>query len=449
LEGGMEQARESGATPAQVQAQGLVEAATGAVSEKLLGLAPFLKDAGKMTARQFARQALTPTAGKVALQEAIQEPTEGILNRLSSKYVTGANPDEAVWDPQTLAMEAVGGGLGGAGLSIPTLAGAKIQRQRDVMGRRELGLAGRSEQQLQAELEAFNQGIQQSQLTGGGVELVQQTGDPYRNQLNLSAQNAPPQFQMVTSPRTARGLLRSETDSGLGDFAPPDGRTPIDQFIGRTRQAAVPSAEDRRAALEAGLTLPQDTGKFASDEPQVAIPPRYAQAPQLASLGTTPRTAMTTSPIDEAIMGGRLQRSTLPPINPQLQQLQDLAESELNAIERFPNRDTNRRDSLLGAAPQVVQMLDTRINNSIGKVSDAEVGRLMDLRERLAKFYNDQTAYNELTAEAIGVARDTRRPAPQMAAGLSQLEQSRQAQFPAGGAAVQPEQPQSIQPQGD
>ena len=438
LSAGQEKAEEAIASgrPETAQTASIAAVPLGALTEGILGPAANIAKLARLGLKSGVKAA----AGRAALGEMFQEGGEQIGGNLIASDVAGYDPNRGAFEgvPQAMAAGALlGGVIGGASAKI-----AQANTTPDL-------LAGLSEKWkaigLARELNTLAPvgGIgQPAPLTQGGFPQAQ---------LDLSAQNAPPQFQMVTSeaPRTARGVSQRLAESGLREEVVAEGRTPIDQFIGRARNATLPNADDRRAALEAGLTLPQDSGKLPSDEPQPPIPPRYAQAPQLASLGTTPRTAMTTTPIDEAFMGGRLQRASLPPINPQLQQLQDLAESELNAIERFPNRDTNRRDSLLGAAPQVIQMLDTRINNSIGKVSDAKVGRLMDLRERLARFYNDQSAYNQLTAEAIGVARDTRRPAPQMAAGLSQLEQSRQSQFPAGGAAVNPEQPQSIQPQGD
>lgn len=270
LASGRQEALDAGATPAQAQAQGLVSGAMGAATEKLLGLAPFLKEVGGKNLREISRmggKALARTAG----QEAIQEPTEGILNRLSSKYVTGANPNEVVLDPETLAMEAVGGAIGAAGIQIPTIGAARIQRSYDVGQRRDMGLAGRMEPRLQAELEAFNQGIQQSQLVGGEGALVQRAPN---NQLDLSAKNAPPQFQMVTSevPRMARGVGQRLAEADLRDQVVPGGQTPIDQLLSQPTQAQPAATQLAQLEQSRQSQFPAGGAAVQSDQPQSIQP---------------------------------------------------------------------------------------------------------------------------------------------------------------------------------
>lgn len=263
-EQGLQEALAAGATPEQAIQQGLVEAATGAATERALGVVPGLREATRGAMRGVARPTVKAVAG-----ETLQEPLEGALNRASARFVTGSDPNAKPLDPETLLMEAAGGALGGgvAGGAIATANArdranrlAAIRRQRDPFNQ-------------------LNQIVENAPIDSPQMALVAEASRMPRPQ-------APPdmsQFEGLTTEQLLSGVQQRldlrrralEDDyrrrllaesSTQGIFQPPsidDAGTPIDQFIGEQRRA------QRRSNVEAGLTLPQIQPPEPVQEPTI------------------------------------------------------------------------------------------------------------------------------------------------------------------------------------
>lgn len=251
-EQGLQDALAAGATPEQAIQQGIVEAATGAVMGRALGVVPGLREASRGAMRGVAR----PTAKTIA-GEAIQEPLEGALNRASARFVTGSDPNAQPLDPETLALEAAGGAVGGA------VAGGAISaaNARDRANR----LAAIRQQR--DPFNQLNQIVENAPIDSPQMALVAEASRMPRPQ-------APPdmsQFEGLTTEQLLSGVQQRldlrrraleddyrrrllDESAAQGIFQPPvtqDVGTPVDQFIGEQRRA------QRRSNLEAGLTLPQ------------------------------------------------------------------------------------------------------------------------------------------------------------------------------------------------
>jgi hypothetical protein len=251
-EQGLQDALAAGATPEQAIQQGLVEATTGAVTERALGVVPGLREASRGAMRGVAR----PTAKTIA-GEAIQEPLEGALNRASARFVTGSDPNAQPLDPETLALEAAGGAVGGA------FAGGAISaaNARDRANR----LAAIRQQR--DPFNQLNQIVETAPIDSPQMALVAEASRMPRPQ-------APPdmsQFEGLTTEQLLSGVQQRldlrrraleddyrrrllDESAAQAIFQPPvtqDVGTPVDQFIGEQRRA------QRRSNLEAGLTLPQ------------------------------------------------------------------------------------------------------------------------------------------------------------------------------------------------
>lgn len=262
-EQGMQDALASGATPEQAVAQGLIEAGTGAVTERALGLVPGLKEAARGTMRGIAR----PTV-KAAIGETVQEPLEGTLNRAASKFVTGADPNAKVLDPETLALEALGGLAGGGGVGGTVAVAnardraarlAEIRRQRDPFNQ-------------------FNEIIETAPIDSPQMALVAETS-------RRPAPVAPPDLNRFAGMGTDEILAQvksrmadrqrrfaeeamvqqmAETaDVGLSQAVPGEATTPIDQFISNQVR------QQRRQNVEAGLNLPQVQPVEPAPEPVI------------------------------------------------------------------------------------------------------------------------------------------------------------------------------------
>ena len=262
-EQGMQDALAAGATPEQAVAQGLIEAGTGAVTERALGLVPGLKEAARGTMRGIAR----PTV-KAAIGETVQEPLEGTLNRAASKFVTGADPNAKVLDPETLALEALGGLVGGGGVGGTVAVAnardraarlAEIRRQRDPFNQ-------------------FNEIIETAPIDSPQMALVAETSrrpapvaPPDLNRFaGMGTDEILAQVQSRMADRQRRFAeeamvqqMAATADVGLSQAVPGEATTPIDQFISNQVR------QQRRQNVEAGLNLPQVQPVEPAPEPVI------------------------------------------------------------------------------------------------------------------------------------------------------------------------------------
>lgn len=262
-EQGMQDALAAGATPEQAVAQGLIEAGTGAVTERALGLVPGLKEAARGTMRGIAR----PTV-KAAIGETVQEPLEGTLNRAASKFVTGADPNAKVLDPETLALEALGGLAGGGGVGGTVAVAnardraarlAEIRRQRDPFNQ-------------------FNEIIETAPIDSPQMALVAETSrrpapvaPPDLNRFaGMGTDEILAQVQSRMADRQRRFAeeamvqqMAATADVGLSQAIPGEATTPIDKFISNQVR------QQRRQNVEAGLNLPQVQPAEPAPEPVI------------------------------------------------------------------------------------------------------------------------------------------------------------------------------------
>jgi hypothetical protein len=262
-EQGMQDALAAGATPEQAVSQGLIEAGTGAVTERALGLVPGLKEAARGTMRGIAR----PTV-KAAIGEAVQEPLEGTLNRAASKFVTGADPNAKVLDPETLALEALGGLAGGGGVGGTVAVAnardraarlAEIRRQRDPFNQ-------------------FNEIVETAPIDSPQMALVAETSrrpapvaPPDLNRFaGMGTDEILAQVQSRMADRQRRFAeeamvqqMAATADVGLSQAVPGEATTPIDQFISNQVR------QQRRQNVEAGLNLPQVQPVEPTPEPVI------------------------------------------------------------------------------------------------------------------------------------------------------------------------------------
>jgi hypothetical protein len=231
FESGLQDSRDAGATPEQAIQQGAVEALTGAATEASLGLVPFLHEAAKGVTRGF----LKPTA-KAIVGEAIQEPTEGILNRLSAKYLTQTQPGIDPFDPQTIAMEAAGGAIGAGAISGGFTGANQYQR-----GQR---LAQIRQYRADPLAQLANQVENGPMGSSPQYQLEQQLRQMPRAEAPRGILNLQPNFPIA-------GPSQDETASGIGQIQDQSVQTPFDQLRNRAIRA------QRRANVEQGLTMEQ------------------------------------------------------------------------------------------------------------------------------------------------------------------------------------------------
>lgn len=266
-EQGMQDALAAGATPEQAVAQGLIEAGTGAVTERALGLVPGLKEAARGTMRGIAR----PTV-KAAIGETVQEPLEGTLNRAASKFVTGADPNAKVLDPETLALEALGGLAGGGGVGGTVAVAnardraarlAEIRRQRDPFNQ-------------------FNEIIETAPIDSPQMALVAQARrrpgaipPPNLTRFNgmgtddilAEVQARLAQRQQAMNESFARQQFNESLDAGLSESIPTEGVvSPVDQFIGQQVQLNRTFGPLRESSTSGVNEAPDLTGRSPIDQ---------------------------------------------------------------------------------------------------------------------------------------------------------------------------------------
>ena len=255
-EAGLQEALAAGATPDQAIQQAMFEAGTGAATEGVLGVVPGLREAKAGAMRGIVRPTLKSTVG-----EAVQEPLEGALNRASARYVTGSDPTAQPLDPETLAMEAAGGAIGGVA------AGGAFA----AANARDRGNRLRAIQEYRTPEATFLRQIENAPL-----------GRPATS-APVGAVNVPDKASIDLSPLN---LPQSETATQLPPLDPAqlDGMSSADilgvlqQRLDVRRAAfadriARKSATEPRARLEAGLTIPQEQPIEALPEPAIGTYP--------------------------------------------------------------------------------------------------------------------------------------------------------------------------------
>lgn len=256
FESGIENARDAGATPTQAINQGIVEGLAGGLTERAVGLVPGLHEAGAGAMRGFAR----PVA-KVIAGETLQEPLEGVTGRASAKYLTGSDPTANPLDVEAALMEAAGGFIGGGfGGSVAAGINARNRGQRL-----------QAIQEYRSPEATFLRQIENAPL-----------GRPATS-APVGAVNVPDKASIDLSPLN---LPQSETAAQLPPLDPAqlDGMSSAD-ILGVLQQRldarralfadriARKSATERRANLEAGLTIPQIQPIEARPEPVIGTYP--------------------------------------------------------------------------------------------------------------------------------------------------------------------------------
>lgn len=341
--------------PETAQAASIATLPIGAVSEFGLGAAANIGKLAKLGATKGALAA----AGRAAGGEAIQEGVEQVGQNIVASDVAGYDPNRSPFEgvPQAMAAGALlGGVIGGASAKI-----AQANTTPDL-------LAGLSEKWKAIGLARELNALTPAGGIGQPAPLVQ--GLPPQTQLDLSAQNVPPQFQMVEA------------------------------------QVAQP------ANLPQVQTIPSPAA--------VKLGPGFADM--------TPE-----------------QASQLPPVKP--------------GFVRMYHGGIDPTGSLNGDrdASQYYDYAKGYADKSYAPVWYVDVPETSPyMKKSFEEFEGGPKSpwiNTTIPAEVWLGAKMVPNSAKPLAAGassqLAQLEQSRQAQFPAGGAAIQPEQPQSILPQGD
>lgn len=243
--------------PETAQTASIATLPIGALSEFGLGAAA---NVGKLAKLGVQRGALV-AAGRASAGEALQEGVEQVGGNLIASDVAGYDPNRGAFEgvPQAMAAGALlGGVIGGASAKI-----AQANTTPDL-------LAGLSEKWkaigLARELNTLAPvgGISQpAPLTQG---LLPQA------QLDLSAQNAPPQFQMVSSPLPARGVSPQFTEAGLREQVAPEGQTPIDQLLSRPTQAQPAAAQLAQLEQSRQSQFPAGGAAVQPEQPQSIQP---------------------------------------------------------------------------------------------------------------------------------------------------------------------------------
>lgn len=114
-EQGLQESREAGASPTQQATTFLGNAATGFVTEKLLGLPALLKSARAAKLPEKTLKALISSVTKQVGLSFVREGTQESLEQLSqdtiAKYIAAYDPDRKVFDGKKLLKTALVGGL--------------------------------------------------------------------------------------------------------------------------------------------------------------------------------------------------------------------------------------------------------------------------------------------------------------------------------------------------
>ena len=256
FESGIENARNAGATPAQAINQGVVEGLAGGLTERAVGLVPGLREAGAGAMRGFAR----PVA-KVIAGETLQEPLEGVTGRASAKYLTGSDPTANPLDVQAALMEAAGGAIGG-GFGGSVAAGINA---------RDRGNRLRAIQEYRTPEATFLRQVENAPLGRPATSApVGAVNVPDKASIDLSPLNLP-------QPETAAQLPPLDP-AQLDGMSSADILGVLQQRLDARRaifadRIARKSATERRANLEAGLTIPQIQPVEAQPEPVIGTYP--------------------------------------------------------------------------------------------------------------------------------------------------------------------------------
>lgn len=137
-EQGLQEAKEAGATPTQQVVSAVGNAATGLVTEKLLGLPALMKSVKAAKIPERTAKALIGTVVKQVGLSAAREGTQETLEQISSdtiaKYIAAYDPDRQIFDPKKLATTfavgaVLGAPVGGLVQTAQTLDSFKEQNQ--------------------------------------------------------------------------------------------------------------------------------------------------------------------------------------------------------------------------------------------------------------------------------------------------------------------------------
>lgn len=331
-------------------------------------------------------------------------PTEAVAGRTASEVAASA---EQRLLQQELDMLAKGAGRRMAEVGAREAAQESIEQLGENVIASSLAPYDPNRPLMQGVAESAAAGF----LLGGGVGGVEVGINAANRRLAESQYNTA--YQDLLNQLAVRSVDRGDVGAVYGapfqetvdtsgtQVSPEGGIGQTYKGVGVPFRAARPNnAAARRAAIEAGM--------YSEPTPDVVVEPRRAGPIETTgAAGDVLSTSGVTSPIDEAILSGRIQRSELPPINPEIQKLFDAAQSELNAIESDPNQDTVRRDELLSVSPRIIQLLNRRIEAAIGaNVVDRRVDPLIDLSARLDRFVTATSEQNRLTAAAMANVRE-------------------------------------------